>query len=62
MSARESPKPKRLPFDLPIAKVRPTRRFLELCATVYLHVADANLFKDAFVNAQQENEALFKDG
>ena len=23
--------------------------------------ADANLFKDAFVKAQQENEALFKD-
>lgn len=28
---------------------------------LYLRSTDANLFKDAFVNAQQENEALFKD-
>lgn len=30
--------------------------------SVYLHFTDANLFKDAFVKAQQENEALFKEG
>lgn len=32
------------------------REYLEVMLTISL---DANLFKDAFVNAQKENEALF---
>lgn len=60
-SARESQRPKRWLFVLPTARVRPIR-CCPICKTaICSHTADANLFKDAFVNAQQENEALFKD-
>lgn len=63
MSARESRKPRHWPSDLRIARVRiliyPDAVYHRLLT---FHITDANLFKDAFVNAQQENEALFQEG
>lgn len=59
-SARESRRLRRWLSALQIARVR--YKFYSGVDTVsYLRITDANLFKDAFVNAQQENEALFKD-
>lgn len=60
MSVRENLNPRLWPFGLPTAKVRATFPFssepLGIADECYL---DANLFKEAFINAQQENEALF---
>ena len=57
MSVRVNQRPRRLLFDLPIPRVS----FLSpIVKSAYLtgH-PDANLFKEAFIKAQQENEALF---
>lgn len=50
---------KLLPFDLLTARVS----FVQTMVTQELAnslVSDANAFKEAFIKAQQENEALFK--
>lgn len=61
MSARESPRRRHSRYALPTVKVR-------LTATISVKpgsraiadlTVDANLFKEAFIKAQQENEALF---
>lgn len=56
-SAKANRKRRPWPFDLPIAKVSPVRptQYLELQLTLG---ADANLFKEAFIKAQQDNEKL----
>ena len=60
MSARESQSLRLWLFDLPIAKVSASLLdpldLLNVSEQLYL---DANLFKEAFFKAQQENEALF---
>ncbi len=56
MSVRESPRHRLLLFDLPTLRVS----ILPLRTHIYLTLhADANLFKEAFIKAQQENELLF---
>jgi len=58
MSVRVSRRHKHLLFDLPTVTVG-----FGLIATIYVQQltssADANLFKEAFIKAQQENEKLF---
>ena len=46
-------------FDLPIAKVSASLPPLELSSVSEQYYLDANLFKEAFFKAQQDNEALF---
>ena len=59
MLARESRNLKRSPFGLPIARVS-FLRILVIKRMLTVTFPDANLFKEAFIKAQQENEALFK--
>ena len=56
MSVRASQRPRPLPFDSPTPRVRSLSQ-LQMCRAN--EVIDANLFKEAFIKAQQENEALF---
>lgn len=56
MSVRESQRPRLLRFDLPTPRVNSLSQ-LRLCRAN--KAIDANLFKEAFIKAQQENEALF---
>ena len=60
MSVRESLSPRLWPSGLPTAKVRAASHSLEIVwgITDWCYL-DANLFKEAFIKAQQENEALF---
>ena len=49
-----------LPFDLPTPRVSfPCLSYL--CLPQLICDIDANLFKEAFLKAQQENEILFSD-
>ena len=60
MSARESQSLRLWLFDLPIAKVSASLFYSpDLLNISEQHYLDANLFKEAFFKAQQENEALF---
>ena len=63
MSARESQSRRRWLFDLLTARVRVLLATMTPFATrerlLTQSLPDAGLFKDAFVKAQQENEALF---
>jgi len=61
MSARANQSPRRLPFGLPTARVCPTALRTSKNEGVQADAlySDANLFKEAFIKAQQENEALF---
>lgn len=54
-----SQKPKLWLSDLAIVKVRPLP--LRDAWNLLTLTIDANLFKEAFIKAQQENEALFKE-
>jgi hypothetical protein len=56
MSVRENPRPRLLLFDLPTLRVC-LLPFSSLHKLTLL--PDANLFKEAFIKAQQENELLF---
>lgn len=57
MSVRVNQKLKLLPSDLQTPRVSP--RILEQQDHLLMCKLDANLFKEAFIKAQQENEALF---
>jgi hypothetical protein len=57
MLVRVSRKPRLLLFDLPTLRVRLPFSITDCAELTY--VSDANLFKEAFIRAQQENEALF---
>ena len=60
MSVKENLNPKLWPSGLPTAKVRAGSRFLAIFGGITDRCClDANLFKEAFIKAQQENEALF---
>lgn len=62
MSARVSLKPRRSQSALPTARVSHIRVIYGGAVRLTITV-DANLFKEAFIKAQQENETLFnKDG
>jgi hypothetical protein len=58
MSARASPRLRLWPFVSPTARVS-SGRFVQIAQRDTNSVADANQFKEAFIKAQQENEALF---
>ena len=51
----------RLPFDLPTARVRRYDLQPPFVSRNTNRCTDANLFKEAFIKAQQENEALLKE-
>ena len=60
MSVRESRSRRRWLSDLLIAKVRVLFHASESFRTTLIYgSSDANLFKEAFEKAQQDNEALF---
>ena len=59
MSAKESQKLAHLRFDLRTATVCIYARAKMRALVSLTRTADANLFKEAFIKAQQENEALF---
>lgn len=59
MSARESQSLRLWLSDLPIAKVRSSLLLSGAFGIANRCYLDANLFKEAFIKAQQENEALF---
>lgn len=59
MSVRENRNPRPWLFGLPTAKVRAASLSLELLGITDQGYQDANLFKEAFIKAQQDNEALF---
>ena len=56
MSVRVSQRHRLLPSDLPTPRVSLA---LDVALSNKLMILDANLFKEAFIKAQQENEALF---
>lgn len=57
MSVRVSQRPRLLQFDSPTLRVSfLPQAVLKEASLTYV---DANLFKDAFLKAQQENEVLF---
>jgi hypothetical protein len=57
MSVRESLRPRLWPSALPTARVSGAMCGIRIYANT--GCADANGFKEAFIKAQQENEALF---
>lgn len=59
MSVRESQSLRLWLFGSPTAKVRTPSLSLELLGIADQCYSDANLFKESFIKAQQENEALF---
>lgn len=58
MSAKVHPRPKLWLFVLQTVRVRPYCKAVRR-QSVPLISLDANNFKEAFIKAQQENEALF---
>ena len=56
-SVRVSQRHRRLLFDLPTAKV--SSNCALLLSTQLTSSTDANLFKESFIKAQQDNEKLF---
>jgi len=56
MFSRAKPRPSLSPLDLPTLIVRRVPRLLRRLEINY--DADANQFKDAFIKAQKENEAI----
>lgn len=60
MSVRVNQSHKLSPFGLPTAKVG-FPILINAEHNTNSHFADANLFKEAFIKAQQDNEALFKE-
>ena len=59
MSVRENQSLRLWLFASPIAKVRTSLPFSASLGMTDQRHPDANLFKEAFIKAQQENEALF---
>ncbi len=59
MSVRGSQSLKLWLFGLPTVKVRASSLSSKLWGITDSCYLDANLFKEAFIKAQQENEALF---
>jgi hypothetical protein len=60
MSARVKPKPSPWPFVLPTRRVRLSLGIFLPASILTRGLLDANLFKDAFLQAQKDNAPFFK--